>query len=170
MKKVAMVLWGVIFSLTLLVAQAQAADKFGYIDLSRTFSEYSKTKGYDKTLTDKEKVYTDERDKRVADLKAFQDKLSLLNDKERETKGAELQAKVKEFQDYDRQKQADLRKEQDVRMKEILKDIEEAVKKYSEKQGYTLVFNDRVLVYQTKSMEITNQVIAILNDGGSGKK
>ena len=165
MKKVAMVLWGVIFSLTLFVAQAQAADKFGYIDLSRTFSEYSKTKGYDKSLTDKEKVYTDERDKRVADLKAFQDKLSLLNDKEREAKGAELQAKVKEFQDYDRQKQADLRKEQDVRMKEILKDIEEAVKKYSEKEGYTLVFNDRVLVYQTKNMEITNQVIAILNDG-----
>ncbi|MFH0918507.1 MAG: OmpH family outer membrane protein, partial [Candidatus Omnitrophota bacterium] len=96
---------------------------------------------------------------------AFQDKLSLLNDKEREAKGAELQAKVKEFQDYDRGKQADLRKEQDEKMKEILKDIEEAVKKYSEKEGYTLVFNDRVLVYQTKSMDITTQIIAILNAG-----
>jgi Skp family chaperone for outer membrane proteins len=169
MKSKAVVLWTAIIGLVLFVSSAQAADKFGYIDLSRTFSEYSKTKGYDKTLTDKEKVYTDERDKKVAELKTFQDKLSLLNDKEREAKGAELQAKVKEFQDYDRQKQADLRKEQDLRMKEILKDIEEAVKKYSEKEGYTLVFNDRVLVYQTKSMEITNQIIAILNDG-SGKK
>jgi Skp family chaperone for outer membrane proteins len=81
-------------------------------------------------------------------------------------KGPELQAKLKEFQDYDRAKQDTLRKEQDERMKEILKDIEEAVKKYSEKEGYTLVFNDRVLVYQTKSMEITNQIVAILNGGG----
>jgi Skp family chaperone for outer membrane proteins len=50
-------------------------------------------------------------------------------------------------------------------MKEILKDIEEAVKKYSEKEGFTLVFNDRVLVYQTKSMDITDQIVAILNSG-----
>ena len=169
MRKTAVVLGGMVIGLALFVGSAQAADKFAYIDLSRTFSEYSKTKGYDKTLSDKEKVYTDERDKKVADLKAFQDKVSLLNDKEREAKGAELQAKVKEFQEYDRQKQGDLKKEQDERMKEILKDIEEAVKKFSEKEGYTLVFNDRVLVYQTKSMEITDQVVAILN-GGSGKK
>lgn len=163
MKKAGVVLAGVFFSLVLLAASAQAADKFGYVDLSRAFSEYNKTKGYDKTLSDKEKVYTDERDKKVAELKAFQDKLNLLNDKQREAKGAELQSKVKTFQDYDRQKQADLRKEQEDRMKEILKDIQEAVKKYSEKEGYTLVFNDRVLVYQTKSMDITNQVVAILN-------
>lgn len=169
MNKRAVILWTAIIGLVLFVSSAQAADKFGYIDLSRTFSEYNKTKGYDKTLSDKEKVYTDERDKKVAELKAFQDKVSLLNDKEREAKSTELQAKVKEFQDYDRTKQADLRKDQDERMKEILKDIEEAVKKYAEKEGYTLVFNDRVLVYQTKSMEITSQIVAILN-AGSGKK
>ena len=169
MRKAAVVLSSMVIGLFLFAGSAQAADKLGYIDLSRAFSEYSKTKGYDKTLTDKEKAYTDERDKKVADLKAFQDKVSLLNDKEREAKSAELQAKVKEFQAYDQQKQADLRKEQDERMKEILKDIEEAVKKYAEKEGYTLVFNDRVLVYQTKSMEITNEIIAALN-GSGGKK
>lgn len=158
-----MVLWGVVFSLTLLCVPAFAADKFGYIDLSRTFSEYNRTKAYDKALSDKEKVYTDERDKKVAELKAMQDKMNLLNDKEREAKGVELQAKVKAFQEYDNQKQAELKKDQDAKMKEILKDIEETVKKYSEKEGYTLVFNDRVLVYQTKSMEITNQIIEILN-------
>ena len=163
MRKTAVVLGGMIIGLVLFAGSAQAADKFAYVDLSRIFSEYNKTKGYDKTLSDKEKVYTDERDKKVADLKALQDKVSLLNDKERVAKGAELQAKVKEFQDSDRQKQADLRKEQDERMKEILKDIEEAVKKYSEKEGYTMVFNDRVLVYQTKSMDITDQIVAILN-------
>ena len=166
MRKATVVLGSAVMGLALFVSSALAADKFAYIDLSRTFSEYSKTKGYDKNLSDKEKAYTEERDKKVADLKAFQDKLSLLNDKEREAKGAELAAKAKEFQDDDRTKQEVLRKEQDEKMKEILKDIEEAVKKYSEKEGYTLVFNDRVLVYQTKSMEITSQIIAILNTPG----
>ncbi len=166
MRKTAVVLLGVILSLVLFAASAQAADKLGYIDLSRTFTEYSKTKGYDKTLSDKEKAYTEERDRKVADLKAFQDKLNLLNDKEREAKKDDLAAKVKAFQDYDRQKQAELKKEQDERMKEILKDIEVAVKKYSEKEGYTFVFNDRVLVYQNKTLDITSQIVDILNKGG----
>ena len=165
MKKLAIVLFGcfAILNLVLFLGCAQAADKFGCIDLSRTFSEYGKTKGYDKTLSDKEKVYTDERDKKVAELKAIQDKLNLLNDKEREAKKGELETKMKTFQDYDRQKQEDLRKEQDEKMKEVLKDIEEAVKKYSEKEGYTMIFNDRVLVYQNKTMDITNQIIEALN-------
>ncbi len=165
MGKTGVVLAGLVISLFIGSAAAQAADKFAFIDLSRTFSEYNKTKDYDKVLSDKEKAYTTDRDKKINELKSLQDKMNLLNDKEKEAKRSELQNKLKSVQEYDRQKQADLRKEQEDRMKEILKDIEEAVKKYSEKEGYTLVFNDRVLVYQTKSMDITNDIVAILNKG-----
>ncbi len=116
-------------------------------------------------MQDKENVYTSERDKKVNDLKQFQDKLNLLTDKEKENKQGDLQTKIKAFQDFDRQKQGDLRKEQDERMKEILKDIEEAVKKFSQTQGYTFVFNDRVLVYQDKTLDITSSIVDILNKG-----
>ena len=51
--------------------------------------------------------------------------MNLLSDKEKETKKAELETKIKGLQEFDRQKQTDLRKEQDEKMKEILKDIEE---------------------------------------------
>jgi Skp family chaperone for outer membrane proteins len=91
--------------------------------------------------------------------------MNLLSDKEKEAKKTELEDKVKNLQDFDRQKQTDLRKEQDEKMKEILKDIEGAVRQYSEKEGYALVLNDRVLVYQTKSMDISDKVIEILNKG-----
>ena len=165
MKKAVVVLLGVFFGLTVMTGAAFAAEKFGYVDLSRLFSEYGKTKDYYKTLTEKQNIYEGEREKKVGDVKQFQEKLNLLSDKEKETKQGDLQAKVKTLQEYDRQKQTDLRKEQDEKMKEILKDIEEAVKKYSEKEGYTMVFNDRVLVYQNKSLDITDKVSAILNSG-----
>ena len=165
MKKAVVVLLGVFFGLTVMTGAAFAADKFGYVDLSRLFSEYGKTKDYDKTLTEKQNIYEGEREKKVGDVKQFQEKLNLLSDKEKEVKQGDLQAKVKTLQEYDRQKQTDLRKEQDEKMKEILKDIEDAVKKYSEKEGYTMVFNDRVLVYQAKSLYITDKISAILNSG-----
>ena len=142
---------------------AQAADKFAYVDLSRIFSEYSKTKEYDKVLSGKEEAYNSEREKKVSEIKQFQDKVNLLGDKEKEAKRADMEAKVKSLQDLDRQKQTDLRKDQDQKLTEIMKDIEGAVKQYSEKEGYTMVFNDRVLVYQVKNMDITDKIIEIIN-------
>ena len=165
MKRVSVLCLGLFLSLFILTGLALAADKMGYVDLSRAFSEYGKTKDYDKVLNDKQSAYATERDKKVAEIKQLQDKFNLLSDKEKESKKTELENKVKDLQEYDRLKQTDLRKDQDEKMKEILKDIEDAVKQHAEKEGYTLVFNDRVLVYEVKSMDITDKVMEILNKG-----
>jgi len=161
MKKLA-VLVGVM-GVLLLAGTSFAADKFGYVDLSRIFSEYGKTKDFDKSLSEKQNAYVAERDKKVNELKALEDKLNLLNDKEKESKRPEFDNKVKDFDSFRRQKETDLRKEQDEKMREVLKDIEEAVKQHAEKEGYTMVFNDRVLVYQTKTMDISDKIVEILN-------
>ena len=163
MKKLLVVLCGALLASFVLTGLAQAADKFAYINLGRAFNEYSKTKDYDKSLTEKENNYTAERDKKIKDLNSFRDKFTLLSDKEKEAKKGELENKAKAVKDFITQRETDLRKEQEDRMKEILKDIETVVKDYSEKEGYTMVFNDRVLVYQNKNMDITDKVIALLN-------
>lgn len=163
MRKVKGVFLGVILGLSILLGVARAEEKIAYVDLSRIFSEYSKTKDYDKVLGEKENSYSTERDKKVNEIKQFQDKINLLSEKEKAAKKTDLESKVKNLQEFDRQKQTDLRKEQDEKMKEILKNIEEAVKQHSEKEGYTLVFNDRVLVYEAKNLDITDKVLVILN-------
>jgi Skp family chaperone for outer membrane proteins len=163
MKKSAILFCGVLLAIFILTGAAQAADKLAYIDLSKTFSEYNKTKDFDKKLTDKESAYITDRDKKLGDFNALKDKYALLSDKEKDAKKNELESKAKSLKDFITQKEGDLRKEQEEKMKEILNDIQAAVKDYSEKNGITLVFNDRVLVYQLKALEITDEVIAILN-------
>ncbi len=163
MRKSLLVILGTVFGLTVWFGVASAADKFGYVDLSKVFSEYSKTKEYDKTLGDKEVVYEAEREKKINEVKQLQDKFNLLSDKEKESKKGELEAKVKSVQEYDRQKQTDLRKEQDDKMKELLKDIEETIKQYASKEGYTMVFNNRVLVYQAKELDISDKIVELIN-------
>jgi outer membrane protein len=165
MKRTGIFFWALILGLGLTAGSAYAADKFAYVDLTKIFSEYTKTKDYDKVLGDKQNAYESERDKMVAEVKGFQDKLNLLSDKDKEAKKGELENKIKNLQEFDRQKQGDLRKEQDERMKELLKDINEAIKQHAEKEGYTMVFNDRVLVYQDKSLDITDKIVAIVNKG-----
>ncbi len=169
MKRTAGIICAAVFAVGIMAGSAQAADKFGYVDLSRLFSDYEKTKEYDKVLTDKESAYTAERDKKVNDVKQFQDKLNVLSAKEKDAKKAELEAKIKTLREFDSQKQTELRKEQDNKMKDILKDIEDTVKNYAQKEGYTMVFNDRVLVYQDKGMDITDKIIELLNKGYAKK-
>lgn len=170
MKKIAVILGVIVLSLSFLKGLSLAADKFAYVDLSRVFAEYGKTKDYDKALTSKEAAYNTDRDKKINEIKQLQDKVDLLSDKEKEAKRPELENKIKTLQDFDRQKQTDLRKEQDEKMKEVFKDIDEAIKNYAGKEGFTLVFNDRVLLYQNKSLDISDKIIDIVNKGYSAKK
>lgn len=169
MRKLGVGLVGVIFGLMLFLGTAWAADKFGYCDLAKAFSDYKKAQDYDKSLTDKQTAYENEREKKLTDFKALQDKINLLSEKEKAAKQPELDTKIKAIQEFDRQKQVDLRKEQEEKMKEIVQDIESAIKKYSESQGYTMVFGASALVYQDKNLEITDKIIADLNKNYKGK-
>lgn len=165
MKKLCLALAGVFFCCSLLNTTAQAAEKMGYVDLSRLFDEYKKTKDYDKTLANKSDTYENERKKQVDEVKDLQSKLNLMSDKEKESKMKEYEKKVKDLQEFDRQQQTDLRKEFTEKKAEIIKDIESAIKAFAEKEGYTLIFNEVGVLHHVKSLEVTDQVLELLNKG-----
>jgi outer membrane protein len=163
MKKRAIFIIGAAIALIAFTLKAEAAEKFAYVDLSRLFSEYNKTKEYDKVLAGKESTYESEREKKVEEVKKFQDKINLMSDKEKESKGTELETKIKTLQEFDRTKQTDLRKEFNEKKGEIIKDIEDAVKQFAEKEGYAYIFNEVGVVYRTKTVDITDKVLDSLN-------
>ncbi len=165
MKKLIFASLGLFLCLVFFVTSVFAAERIACVDVSRIFSEYAKTKDYDKTLGDKQTGYDTEREKKVTEIKQFQDKMNLLSDKEKETKKAELETKIKALQEFDRAKQTDLRKELSEKKSELIKDIEDAIKQYAEKEGYTLVFSEAVIAYNAKNLDITDKILDILNKG-----
>ncbi|HAH19867.1 MAG: hypothetical protein A2Y00_11120 [Omnitrophica WOR_2 bacterium GWF2_43_52] len=147
------------------VSSAFAVDKIGYVDVGKLFDEYPKTKEYDKNLESKSSLYEKDRDAKISEIKQMQEKLSLLSDAEKEKKEKELQDKIKSVKDFAFSKESDLKKERDDRLKEVLNDIEGAVKQYAQKEGYTMVFNDRVFMYKTNVNDITDKVLEVLQSG-----
>lgn len=139
-----------------------APEKFGSVDVGKLFDEYEKTKEYSKSLEDKASSYEKERDVKLSEIKQMQDKLSLLSDSEKEKKQKEIDDLIKNARDFAMNKETDLKKEGDDRLKEIAKDIEEAVSEYAKKEGYTMVFNERVFVYSNKANDITSKVLESL--------
>lgn len=161
MKKCLSVVMGMLFCL-LFVSISFAAEKIGTVDVGRLFDEYQKTKEYDKLLEQKADAYEKDRDARISEIKQLQDKLGLLAETEKENKQKELEDKVKSAREFTLARESELKKERDDRLKEVLKDIEGAVAVYAKKEGYNMIFNDRVFVYNNKESDITNKVLEAL--------
>ncbi len=162
MKKGLMAMSVMAFGILSLSSALAAGDKFGSVDVGKLFDQYEKTKEYSKSLEDKASSYEKERDVKLSEIKQMQDKLNLLSDAEKEKKQKEIDDLIKSAREFAMNRETDLKKEGDDRLKEVAKDIEDAVSEYAKKEGYTMVFNERVFVYSNKANDITSKVFELL--------
>jgi len=158
---VGVVLFLAIFGLAL---NAHAAGKLAYVDLSQTFDKYTKTKVYDDALSTLQTTKEKDLEQIAGEIKAIEDKMSLLSEKEKAAKQKEIDEKNKKLKQTSQQVALDLRKDRDEKLKEILQDIEKVVQAYAQKNGYDFIFNDRVLLYGTASADVTQDIITALNE------
>ena len=152
-----------VLSMFLITGFAFAEEKFAYVDLSEVFQQYKKTKEYDKILEGKQKAYEEQREKKVDEVKKLQEKISLLSEEEKEGQKTNLEETITALQEFDRSSTQDLRKQRDEKVKEIFQDIDKAVETYAKKEGITLVFDRRALVLDNAKLDITEQILKIIN-------
>lgn len=155
--------------LTMGSAHAKPFDgKIGFVDLSRIFNEYKKTKEYDAVLEKESTAFQEERNKMIEKVRDAQSKLALLKEDEKKKMEEDIEKQKQALLDFSRAKGTDLTKKRDEKVREILLEIEKVVSDYSKKEGFTLVFNDRVLIYGDQQLNITETVIKLLNDNYKG--
>ena len=163
MKKIIIILTGIFF-LGLFSTQVSAKDlKVGYVNIFKVFNEYKKTVDYDKKLAQKQKIKEQEIDKKKDKIKKEQNSLSLLKESEQKKQREKILKEVRELQEISRQAFLDLKKERDQSMKEIINDINNVVKKYAKTKKYDLIITGKSLLYANKSMDLTDEIISILN-------
>lgn len=160
----AMIVFGFFAVVVLFGSEAFAAgNKMAYVDLSTTFDKYEKTKSYDETLAKDQEAKTKDLEQLDGEIKAIQDKMSLLSEKEKAAKEKELEEKRGKFEQLRQQVAVDLGKQRDEKLKEILQDIEKVIQSYAQKNGYDFILNDRVLLYGAANADVTQDIIDLLN-------
>ncbi len=144
-------------------AMAAKSEKMGYVDLSRLFDEFHKTKEYDKVLEEKHKEFEGVAKEKMEKIREAQGKLALLKDDQKEELEEEIKMMQTELLEFDRQEKLNLNNERQEKIRDILLEIEKIVSTYAENQGYTVILNDRVLIFGDQSMNITEDVLKELN-------
>lgn len=171
MKNLRTMIMAAVCVLTLVVsAQAQGTiKKVGFLDLSKLFDSYEKTKEYDTTLEAKYTTYEKERDAKIEKLKEAQGKLALLKEEEKGKMQQEVDKMRQELMEYDQAQRTDLGKQRDEKIREILLEIEKIVSDYAKKENFDLILNDRVLIYGNQGLDITEQILKMMNEAYNKK-
>ena len=161
--KMTAILAAVVFLFWITPTFAEDKAKIGYVDLSRLFDEYYRTKEYDKVLEAEHKAYEQESKAKIEKIPETQGKLALLKEDQKKTTEQEIETMKNDLLEYDRQKKTDLTKERNEKIREILLEIEKIVSGYAEQNGYSVVLNDRVLIFADKGLDLTEDILKNLN-------
>ena len=145
-------------------------EKVAYIDVAKVFDSYLKTKDNDRVLQQSGKKKEDERDAIVHDIRQAKDEMALLNDDAKAKKQEGLTNKMKELQAFDAQTRAALGEQRNKVVRDIFKEIDEAIQKYGKAKGLDMIYNERALLYHNDKMDATKDIIDTLNKEYSSKK
>jgi outer membrane protein len=137
--------------------------KIGSVDMRKVFYEYKKTKDFNAKLEKEDAKLKEEADKRTQDIRKLKDEIDLLSEEAQEKRQPELRQKIKELDDFKKEKVEKFLREKDDMFKEIRKDILSASDNYAKKNGYDLLFDEAVFVYATKDYDITDTILKELN-------
>ena len=168
MNKLLIVFLGLMVSIALVMpVSLQAKDdalSIGYIDLAKIFDQYEKTKDSDKNLETEWQGKQSEIKELREEITRLKDELEVLSDAAKAKKQEIVDSKIKELQGITKEIQDELTGERNEIVRQILKDIDTVINKYGESNGYDLILNERVLLYHAEDLDLTSDIVKILND------
>lgn len=148
-------------------AEAGESLKIGYVDVGAVIDRYAKTheleKALEKDKQDKQKEIegmAKEIDKLEEQLKTKAPGLK----EEKKKRRAEIIKEKKDkqrrlFREYDLEIKSKVYAEQ----RELIKEIQKAVRSYGKGKGYTLILDGRTVLYGLESLDLTGEIVKILN-------
>lgn len=143
---------------------AYSADfKFGYADFEKIFNEYQKTKTEDARLKAELEKKKTELDAKREEINKLRDSAELLGEEAKKAKQKEIADKIKELRELQKQAEEGLVEQRNKKWLEIFGEIKAVAAKYGKEKGYTFIFDDKALVYKADGLDITDDIIKLLN-------
>ena len=155
----------IVFAIACFFAVSTFAEelKVAYVDIEKVFNEYHGTKVAQENLAEEEKKREVEFRAVTEEIRNLQKETELLKEKEKQEKEKLILQKISEQRNFRVKVEQELIGMRNKVYAEIMQKIEAVVKEKAEKGGYSLVFQDRALVFKKPGYNITDEIIKIIN-------
>jgi len=158
------------------IALAQTTPKIGYVDLQRALNESDtgkKAKEEFKVQVDKLQASLKKQKDEIDGLKDQLDKKSMvMKEEERANLEDDYRRKMRDFERNYKDSQADLQQKDNELTGGIIKELQEIIRDYGERENYTLILEstNSAVLYGAKGADLTDEVIRQYNSHGPAKK
>lgn len=145
--------------------------KLGIVSMAKIFDGYEKTKASDGALSRKGQQKEAEFQAKMAEIQKLREGLELLTGDAREAKARELEEKADALKRFRNNVARDLQRERSAIAQGLVKEIQAAVNEYAKANGFSLILDDRSILFSQGSVaDVTGQVLQLLNGRYAGKK
>jgi outer membrane protein len=158
----AVTMFSIVFSLIPCMAEAKEL-KVGYVDLRRAFHEYEKAQTLDAELNEFAESTQAKRDTMVENITKLRDEAELLSETARQQKQQEMNIRIQELQEFDRDSRQIILERKDNLFREVIDDIQKIVTDKGTKGGYDYILDSRNIMYAADKYDLTQEVIDVLN-------
>lgn len=134
------------------------------MDLDRIFKEYKGTKKSEAKLEELSKAKHLDREKKVSEIRNLRDELVLLNDQNRIKQQQIVEEKLRSLTQFDQEAREALQNEREGTLRGILQEIEATVGSFAKQRNFDLILTDRAVLYGIKTIDVTDEIIAYLNE------
>lgn len=137
--------------------------KVGVVDVGRVFQDYNRTSSQQSQLKGLTTAKQQEREQRVSKIRNIRDEMLLMNTQARLERRSEMDEQLRGLSVFDQEVKEMLHGERSEAVRLILSEIEQAVSVYSKELGFDLVLTDRAAIFHTEAIDITDDIIQVLN-------
>ncbi len=143
--------------------------KIGVVDIEKVYQAYKKAKKTRKLLEAERKKKQKELEKKQKELNKLKDeykkKRGSLSSSERASYEKKISQKEKELNEFFQKTNVYLMGKAKMLIGKRADEIENAIKEYGKKHGFTVILDKKTLPYFSNSVDVTNDVIKMLNKG-----
>jgi outer membrane protein len=158
------------------LAFAQNPTKLGYVDLQRALNESDagkKAKEEFKVQVDKLQASLKKQKDDIDSMKEQLEKKSLvMKEEERNNLEEEYRRKLRDFERNYKDSQADLQRKDNELTGAIIKDLQEVIRAYGERENYLFILENTssAVLYGAKGADLTDEIIRQYNSQTPSKK
>lgn len=167
--------FGALGLLALLHAAGVGADplKIGFVDLDQALRELPEAQAGAATLNKQIEAKQKEIEAKRQQIDAFQKELEKdfpkLSNAQRQEREAQLQSMIISLQQFQRQAQDGLNYQRNQILKNLQDRLVKVVSNIGRAGHYTVILNDKSVLYVNGAIDITPQVVAAMTDKSNGK-
>lgn len=151
-----------IFSILLLIGQAHAQGKIGYVDMNTLINNSPQILDANRTLTAEFEDQNNKISQQATDLKFLEDSISKEGNFMTPDKLAELQERARILDRQVRRAKEDLKDAITIRNSQLVDEVQNKIKKvvasYAEQNGYDAILINAIL-YANEKIDITDEIL-----------